>query len=424
MMGAPAAGRSRAGRWSGVPMTVAHVLSESLASLAKNKVRTALSMLGIVIGVGSVIAMVAVGEGARQKVEREIAAIGDDWMMIMYWGMQRSGARKMNALPPNMTRDDAEAVMRECPAVRAASPSNRVSAQVISGYGNYQTGTTGVYPTFFDIRRWGCSVGRVFTLEDDRSLAKVCCIGQTAARELFGGMNPVGQTIRVNRVAFEIIGLLEAKGIGSDGRDYDDVILFPYTSFQRLIAGNEASGTMFLAAQHGVDLSVAKEQVRRLLRQRHRLSDDEDDTFRIFDRSLTAQAAAESTRTFNLLLMTIASISLVVGGVGIMNIMLVSVTERTREIGLRMAIGANGGHVLGQFLCEAVVLCAIGGLIGFLAGWATARLVSTQLGWDTVISYWMAGVAVGFATAVGLFFGFYPAWRASRLDPITALRYE
>ncbi len=402
------------------PLTV---VGESLNSLGKNKVRTALSMLGIVIGVASVIAMVAVGTGAQRKVEREIAAIGDDWLMIMYWGMQRSGVRKQGATPPNMTLDDAEAIERECSTVRAVTPTNRISAQVVSSYGNYQTSAQGAYPSFFDIRRWQVTQGRQFNTDDQRQVGKVAVIGTTAARELFGAVNPVGETIRVNRAAFEIIGLLESKGV-VEGRDYDDAIIFPYTSFQRLIAGNEPSQTLFAAAKPGVPLSVAKEQIRQVLRERHRVGDEEDDPFRIWDRAQTAQASAESTRTFNYLLMTIASISLVVGGVGIMNIMLVSVTERTREIGLRMAIGANSLHILGQFLCEAVVLCAIGGLLGFAGGWGLSYVFSWQYNWETEVSWWMAGVAIAFATGVGLFFGFYPALRASRLNPVEALRFE
>jgi putative ABC transport system permease protein len=405
-------------------MPIATLTAEAFRSLSKNKVRTALSVLGIVIGVAAVIAMAAVATGAQRKVEREIAAMGDDWLMIGYWGMQRSGVRRQQGTPPNLTREDAEAIQRECPGVRAASPTNRISTQVVSPFGNYQTNLLGAYPNFFDIRRWKCVTGRLFGDEEMQLQAKVCCLGQTAARELFGAVDPVGQTIRVNRVAFEVIGLLEPKGTGSDGRDYDDVIIFPFTSFQRLIAGNEPSATIFAAARPGVSLATAREQIRAVLRQRHRLAEDEDDDFRIFDRSVMAQTTAEATRTFNLLLTTIASISLVVGGVGIMNIMLVSVTERTREIGLRMAVGADARHILGQFLCEAVVLCAMGGLIGFAAGWAAARTVTHKLGWETEISYWMAGLAVAFASAVGLFFGFYPAWRASRLNPIDALRYE
>jgi len=403
------------------PLTV---LGESLRSLGKNKVRTALSMLGIVIGIASVIAMVAVGAGAQRKVEAEIAAIGDDWIMVMYWGMQRSGVRKQSAMPPNMTRDDGEAIAAECSAVRAVSPTNRIGSQVQSAFGNYQTSVMGCYPAFFDIRRWKASVGETFTADDMLTYAKTCCIGTTAAKELFGGLNPVGQTIRVNRVAFEVVGLLESKGTGSDGRDYDDIILFPYTSFQRLIAGNEPSGTLFVAGKKGYSLGTVKEQIRQLLRQRHKVPDEADDTFRIFDRAQQAQANAETTRTFNQLLVTIASIALLVGGVGIMNIMLVSVTERTREIGLRMAIGANGWHVLGQFLSEAIMLCGVGGILGFATGVGVAYWVKSQHGWDIDISYWMAGVAIGFASVVGLFFGFYPAWRASRLDPIEALRHE
>ncbi len=296
--------------------------------------------------------------------------------------------------------------------------------QAISAFGNYQTGLTGVYPSFFDIRRWNCSSGRVINPDDMQQQTKVCCIGVTVAKELFGAVNPVGQTIRANRVPFEVVGLLESKGTGTDGRDYDDVIVFPFTSFQRLIAGSEPSGTILAAAKPGISLATAKEQIRQLLRQRHHVPDEEDDSFRISDRSLTAQANAEATRTFNMLLTSIASISLIVGGVGIMNIMLVSVTERTREIGLRMAIGADSLHILGQFLCEAIVLCMIGGMFGFAAGWGTSEIVSAKLAWETEVSYWMAGVAIAFATGVGVFFGFYPAWRASRLDPITALRFE
>jgi putative ABC transport system permease protein len=403
------------------PLTV---IGESLHSLRKNKVRTALSVLGIVIGIGAVIAMVAVATGAQRKVEREIASIGDDWLTIWYMGMTRGGVHRDQALPLNQTRDDAEAIERECSAVRAASPTNRVPAQVISSYGNYRTGVMGVYPSFFDIRRWKCTAGRGIEADDMQTQAKVCCVGLTAATELFGSVSPIGEEIRVNKNAFTVVGVLEPKGVGSDGRDFDDIILFPFNSFQRLIAGNEPSGTLFAAAKAGLPLAVAKEQIRVLLRQRHRLADTDEDSFRIMDRSLTAQANAAATNTFNLLLTSIASISLIVGGVGIMNIMLVSVTERTREIGLRMAIGAYGTQILGQFLCEAIMLCMIGGLLGFGLGCGLAQAVAAKYQWEVEVSYWMAGVAIGFATLVGVFFGFYPAWRASRLDPITALRYE
>ena len=388
-------------------------------------VRTGLSVLGIVIGIAAVITMVAVGEGARRRVEREIATLGDDWIMVAYWGVQRGGARRQQGVPPNLTSEDADAIERECSAVRAATPVNRISFQIDSGFGNYQTSVHGTRPPYFDIRRWEVIEGREFNADDMRMLGKVCCIGMTVSKEIFGTMNPVGQTVRINRVAFEVIGLLGPKGVGSDGRDNDDVILMPFTSFERYLAGREASGTLMAAARHDVEPAFAKQQIRDLLRQRHRVSDDEDDDFRTFDRSLSMQARAQATQTFNTLLTMIASISLLVGGVGIMNIMLVSVTERTREIGLRMAIGADGSHILVQFLCEAIVLCSLGGLLGFACGWAVSMFISANYdGWETVVSYWMAGLAIAFATAVGVFFGFYPAWRASKLDPIDALRYE
>ena len=400
------------------------VLSEAFRSLSKNKVRTSLSVLGIVIGIAAVITMVAVGEGAKRRVEQEIATLGDDWIRVSYWGVQRGGTRRQTAMPKSLTSEDADAIERECSAVRAATPVNRMTLQVISGYGNYQTSVSGARPGYFDIHRWRADSGRLFNQDDMRMLAKVCCVGTTVARELFGAMDPVGQEVRINRVSFDVVGLLESKGIGSDGRDNDDVVLIPFNSFERYVAGTETSGTLMAAASQGEDIAYAKQQIRDLLRQRHRLQDDEDDDFRIFDRSLTMQANAEATRTFNTLLTMIASISLLVGGVGIMNIMLVSVTERTREIGLRMAIGAGGHHILEQFLCESIVLCAFGGLLGFAGGWGVSKLVSWNYGWDTIVSYWMAALAVAFATAVGLFFGFYPAWRASKLDPIDALRYE
>jgi putative ABC transport system permease protein len=399
-------------------------LIEAFISLSKNKVRTGLSVLGIVIGIASVIAMVAVGEGARTRVEREIEALGDDWIMIGFWGIQRGGARKQQGIEPNLAADDAASIARDCRTIRAATPSNRLDIQVVSPYGNFQTTVQGVHPSYFDIRRWKTVEGDPFTEEDMRLLRRVCCIGQSAAREIFGGLPPVGQQVRIKNVPFEIIGLLEAKGNDGSGRDNDDVILCPWDTFQKQVAGNEVSRHLFAAAMPGVPLSAAKEDIRRLLRQRHKLDEEEDDDFRIIDRTLAAQATAEATKTFNLLLTIIASISLLVGGVGIMNITLVSVTERTREIGMRMAIGANSANILGQFLTEAVLLCVIGGLCGFLGGTIVAHVSAHYLQWEVVISTWMAGVAVAFATAIGLFFGFYPAWRASRLDPIEALRFE
>ncbi|MCA9242706.1 MAG: ABC transporter permease [Phycisphaerales bacterium] len=401
------------------------VLAEAFSSLTRNKVRTMLSMLGIIIGVGSVIAMVAVGEGGRQKVERELAALGDDWLMVTYWGIQRGGARRMQGISSTAVVEEAEAIGRDCPAIRAATPTNMArSGQVISSYGNNSSSVLGCYPSYFDIRRWGVTRGQLFTFEDMELRRAVCVIGASAAEELFGSVDPIGQTIRVNKAPFQIIGLLERKGISTRGHDEDDIVIFPWHIFQRKVAGDEVAQTMYAASHPGVPLGVAKAQIRALLRQRHRLLPEDDDDFRLIDRTQQAQVNAETTKTFNSMLMAIASISLIVGGVGIMNIMLVSVTERTREIGLRMAIGANGYHVLGQFLAEAIVLCAVGGALGFAAGGGGAYYLKSNMEYEIAISYWMAGVAVAFAAMVGLFFGFYPAWRASRLNPIDALRFE
>jgi len=400
------------------------IIYEALISLLQHKVRTTLSVLGIVIGIASVIAMVAVGEGAKARVEREIESLGNDWLTIGFWGIQRGGIRRQQGVPPDLAERDAVAIAEQCTAIRAATPSNTMRMQVSSSYNNYQPSIQGAYPSYFDIRRWNAVAGRLFTNEDMSLMQRVCCIGQTAANELFGSVFPIGQTIRVNRITFEIIGVLEAKGTVGDGRDNDDVIIFPWSVFQRLIAGNEISQTMYAAAVPGAPLVLAKAQIRSLLRQRHHLAEDEDDDFRIVDRSVAAQASAEANRTFNWLLTTIACISLVVGGVGVMNVTLVSVTERTREIGTRMAIGASGTAILAQFLTEAVLLCSIGGVVGFGLGTLVAQIVSWKLGWEVLISYWMAALAIGFATCVGVFFGFYPAYSASQLDPIEALRYE
>ncbi|MFO0974013.1 MAG: ABC transporter permease [Phycisphaerae bacterium] len=414
---------SRRVRRGGTLTRLAATLAEATASLGKNRVRTSLATLGIVIGIASVITMVAVGEGSRLSVEREIAAMGDDWMFIGSWGIQRQGVQAGAGVSATMTTDDAVMIMQQCSYVRAATPSNRITMQVASSYANYQTSVIGVFPTFFDIRRWQCDLGRPFNEDDNATLAKVCCIGQTAARELFGSVDPVGETIRVNRVPFKIIGRLAAKGRSSDGRDYDDCMVFPFRTFQTKVAGQERSATLLAAARAGVPMPVVREQVRQFLRERHRLGKDDPDDFRIFDLAENAEAKEATTRIFSNLLLAIASISLVVGGVGIMNIMLVSVTERTREIGLRMAIGADGARILGQFLIEAVLLCCSGGVVGVLLALIAAQVLNAN-GWECVVTTWSLFVAVLFSLLVGVFFGFYPAWRASRLDPIEALRYE
>ena len=400
------------------------LLAEALRSLTKNKIRTALSMLGIVIGVGAVITLVAMAQATKTRVEQEIARMGDDWMFIGTWGLPRGGVRKADvARRPNQSRDDALAIMRECPAVRAATPSNRMQLQVKSSYSNYSTGVQGAFPNFHDIRRWNVVSGRKLDDTDEAAKRPVCVIGQTAARELFGSVNPVGEEITVKSARFQVVGVLDYKG-QANGRDNDDLIMFCYSVFQQKIAGTEISETILAAAQHNVPPKVAEDQIRRLLKQRHNIREGEPDDFRIFALSEPMAAREASSAEFEWLLRMIAGVSLVVGGIGIMNIMLVSVTERTREIGLRMAIGAGTGDVLLQFLIEAIALCTLGGIIGMFAGWLFCVVLTQTRGYETEFSYQVAGIALSFAFATGVFFGFYPAWRASRLDPIEALRFE
>ena len=405
-------------------MNLFALIAESFTSLSKNKVRTSLSMLGIVIGVGAVITLVAMAQATKTRVEEEIAKLGDDWMFIGYWGVAHGGVRKGDQeRKPMQTRIEADAIMEQCSAVRAATPRNRMTMQVKSSYSNYAAGVIGAYPCYQDIRRWTIESGRLLTQDDEETSRPVCVIGQSTAQELFGSINPVGEVITVKNARFEIVGLLSPKGRGS-WRDHDDVIIFPYMVFQRKIAGSERSGTILAAAHHGIDPKIAENQIRGMLRQMHNLREEDPDDFRIHATSESAAAKEESSDSFAWLLGMIAGVSLVVGGVGIMNIMLVSVTERTREIGLRMAIGAGGMDIMMQFLIEAIMLCTLGGIIGMFSGWGFSHVLTTWKGYETEVSYWIASIALGFASATGVFFGFYPAWRASRLDPIEALHYE
>lgn len=406
-------------------MVVLAVIAESLTSLGKNKLQTFLSILGIVIGVASVITVVAVGQGTQAKVEEEIASLGDDWMSINYVGKPRTGVRDPDQLiPPMRTLQDAEAIARECPSIRAATPTNGMRVQVSSAYSNYLSRCTGGLPSIFDIRRYKVLRGRLLDEHDEATQAKVVCIGQTTARELFGAVDPIGETIRANKVPFEVVGLLAPKGRSSDGRDYDDLILFPWNCFQTRIAGKERSETLLAAAHPGISLAVAKEEVAALLRERHPHSADDPDDFRMFDFSESASIKAQASATFSIMLIIVASVSLVVGGVGIMNIMLMSVSERTREIGLRLAVGAPESAIITQFLTEAVLLCLMGCILGVIAGVGAALTLSRYLEWFAIIPVWSVALAAAFSVGIGLLFGFYPAWRASRMSPIDALREE
>jgi putative ABC transport system permease protein len=409
------------------------VIAEALHSLTKNVVRTGLSILGIVIGIAAVIAMMAVGTGTQKAVEEEVSRLGDDWLVVFYEGRQRGAVRRKGGVLPTVVQDDVQAIREQCPGIRALTLGHFFGdKQVVSAIGNYNTTVRGFEPSCFDIFRWDVLRGRKMTGEDNARRYKVCWLGMTVVEELFGTLEPLGQTIRIDRHPVEVVGILMPKGSDAEGEDLDDVIVMPLSTTQTLLAGNYPPRMFFAAAKYGVPVQAVKEQIRTVLRERHKVGPDEEEPYGMFDRSVYAEARGRMTGAFKMLMTFIASMSLLVGGVGIMNIMLVSVTERTREIGLRMAIGAKSRHILTQFLCEAVVLCAIGGVLGFALGWALANFTVTSfmgvlmrgLAVECELSYTMVGVAIGVSTGVGIFFGFYPAYRASRLDPIDALRYE
>src|ERR687895_1421690 len=402
------------------------LLRIALRALAVNKLRSALTMLGIVIGVGAVIVMIAVGSGAQARVEEQIRALGSNLLLVMPGATTAGGVRMGFGSGSTLSEEDVAAINREIPEALAA-PALRGSAQVIWGNSNWSTQIYGVTPEYLDVRQWPLAAGRSFEPAEMAAAAKVCLIGATVARQLFGSGDPLEQSIRIKRVPFTVIGVLDVKGQSLMGTDQDDLVLVPIKTARSRVLGtasaarNRTVGTIWVKAADGVDTKVVEEQVRSLLRQRHRLQPGADDDFSMRNLAEVMAAQEASSRVLALLLAAVASVSLLVGGIGIMNIMLVSVTERTREIGLRMAVGARGRDILGQFLIEAVTLSLIGGVIGIVAGVAGAEALSYFAEWRTLVRPDTIAVAFGFAAAVGVFFGFYPARRASRLLPIEAL---
>ena len=406
-------------------MSLWMILKISLKALRRNKFRSFLTMLGIIIGVGAVIAMVSLGKGAQRQVQEEIAAIGTNTVWVRAgsrrsWGI-RSGSGTRNTLTPK----DFEAISRECPTVQAVSPSAQTMSQVVFGNQNWNTRIEGYNEQFPHIRNWKLVEGSFFEETHVKTAARIAVLGQTVVNELFGGGDPVGQTIRIKNLPFRVIGVLHGKGANNWGRDQDDVIIVPYTTVQKKFQG----GVLYV--QSGLVSAVssrasfaAQEQIRALLRQRHRLRPMQEDDFRIRALSEFAEAAEATNRVMTGLLASIAAVSLLVGGIGIMNIMLVAVSERTREIGLRMAIGARPGHVRVQFLAEAVVLCLCGGLLGLALGVGGSLAISQFLGWPTLLSSNSISISLLFSAGIGVFFGYYPAHKAAALDPIEALRYE
>ncbi len=405
-------------------MKTSNLVKVASKSILKNKMRTLLTMLGIIIGVGAVIVMVAVGEGARSQIQQQINNLGTN-MIVITPGSSRQGGVSHGAQSYNrLTVEDAEKLAREGTLISAVSPVVFTRTQAIGGQGNWRCTINGVSEQYPTIRDWKTSSGVFFDSNDLRSMRKVAVLGKTVADNLFPGEDAVGQQVQLRNVPFTVIGVLEEKGQTASGTDQDDVIIVPYTTAQTRLAGWSRIFQILASTYSPSDIPAAQEEMRLIMRESHRLAEWDDDDFTIRNQTDLAEAAQGTTEVMSILLAAIASISLLVGGIGIMNIMLVSVTERTREIGIRMAIGARGRDVLTQFLIEATVISMFGGMIGIGLGFAGATILGSATGWHTVIAPETTVVAILFAAVVGIFFGFYPARKAAALDPIEALRYE
>jgi len=408
----------------------AATLRIALNALRVNKMRSALTMLGIIIGVAAVIIMIAVGNGAQARVEDQIRALGSNIIIVLSGSTLSSGARSGAGSRQTISEDDAYAIGREIDEIQAAAPALRGSGQVVAGNANWSTTFYGTTPDYLEAREWAIAEGRGFEPAELNGAAKVALIGQTVAKNLFGDGSAIDQVIRVRKVPLTVIGILDRKGQNMMGQDQDDVILMPLSTARNRVLGasamakSRAVGSITVKIRQGVDMKIAEERMRELLRQRHRLQPGQDDDFYVRNLSEILQAQEASSKVLAMLLAAVASVSLLVGGIGIMNIMLVSVTERTREIGLRMAVGARGRDILSQFLVEAVTLSLIGGAIGILLGVGGSFLVGELAGWRTELSFAAIALAAGFAAVVGIFFGYYPAKKAAALLPIEALRYE
>ncbi len=394
-------------------------------ALARNPLRASLTMLGVVIGVAAVVATLAIGQGARASVQSQIASLGSNVIMLFPGtGPGSGGSRGAQGSSSSMTVEDCEAMARECPSVDRVAWSVRAGGQIIYGNNNWQTGLIGTTPDFFIIREWPIDQGTTFTDADVRNSARVAVLGATVVENLFGTENPIGQTIRIRNLPFRVVGVLARKGSSAMGSDQDDTIILPDTTVQKKFTSSTNINFVYISAKSAAEINPAIEEITSLLRQRHRIRPGQDDDFFIRNQAEFASAAEETSRTMTLLLSSIAAISLLVGGIGIMNIMLVSVTERTREIGIRMAVGARGRDILSQFLVESAFLSLLGGALGILLGVGVSVLISNLAKWPTSVSPSSIALAFGFSAAVGIFFGFYPARKAADQDPIDALRYE
>ena len=398
-------------------------------ALAANTLRSILTMLGIIIGVAAVITMIAVGRGATDRVQEQMKGLGSNIMLVMSGGLTAGGVRLGASTGQGLSEEDANAIARDVPEVQVAAPSMRTGAQVIAGNTNWSTSIMGATNDYLEAREWPLQSGRTFEAAEIQGSSKVAMIGQTVATQLFGESDPLDQVIRVKKVPVTIIGLLAPKGQNSLGQDQDDIVIVPISTYRNRIQGGNAGklkriGVISVKVKEGQSMKIAEENIKDLLRQRMKVQSGGDDPFTIRNLTEILQAQEESSKVMTMLLAAVAGISLVIGGIGIMNIMLVSVTERTREIGLRMAVGARGKDILTQFLIEAVTLSLIGGAIGVLLGAIATWAVGQFAGWQVSMTLASIFLATGFSAFVGIFFGFYPARKASKLLPIQALRYE
>jgi putative ABC transport system permease protein len=397
---------------------------EAISSILRNKTRTLLTTLGIVIGVAAVIMMVAIGSGAQGQIEARVRSLGTNMILVTPGSMSRLGVSQGAQTFATLTPEDAERIEKQSVLVSQVSPVVMTRTQAIGGGANWRTSVYGVNTSYSSIRNWNVASGTFFAESDVRGMRKVAVLGRTVADALFPDLDPIGEQVQLRDVPFKVIGVLESKGQTAEGADQDDIILAPYTTVQTRLASRWRFGQIIASTSSPSDLVPAQEEIRAILRESHRLGASDSDDFTIRDQTALATAAQETTKVMTILLSAIASISLLVGGIGIMNIMLVSVTERTREIGLRIALGARGRDVLTQFLVESIVICLMGGVLGVALGSAGTAILGSITNWTTRVTPETVALALGFAAAVGIFFGYWPARRAASLDPIEALRYE
>jgi putative ABC transport system permease protein len=405
-------------------MKTLNILLSAFRALQRNKMRSFLTMLGIIIGVAAVIAMLAIGQGAEYSVKEQIESLGTNVLMVFPGAQQQAGVRGGAGSVTTLTEEDALAIARECSAVQYISPGTFSGGQVIAGNLNWSTSIQGVSSDYLEIRQWTVEYGNFFTEQDVKSATKVCVLGKTVADNLFSDSSPVDQTIRIRNVPFKVAGVLSRKGQNAMGQDQDDVILAPYTTVLRRLSRSPNLRYILVSATSTKDISTAQTQITELLRMRHKIQAYDADDFTIRNQTDLASTATATTQILTILLASIASVSLLVGGIGIMNIMLVSVTERTREIGIRMSVGARARDILTQFLIEALVLSLLGGITGIILGVVGSNLISSIAEWPTIITAFSIILSFGFSIGIGIFFGFYPARKAALLNPIDALRYE